>query len=214
MYQCSLERMADKIRTFAKYGDAGHGGIDGGATAVDGTLEKDINLSIAHKVNDLLTLFGINTVMTRECDMSIHSSDAETVRQKKVSDIKNRLKIINDAKNPVFVSIHQNHFTQSKYTGTQVFYSPNNERSRALAQIIQEDIVSSLQPDNTRQIKKSGTQIYLLYHAPCPAVMIECGFLSNESETELLKCDEYQTKIAAITANSILKFISDSSEVL
>lgn len=194
--------------------DPGHGGIDGGTSAEDGTLEKDINLNISLKVRDFLSILGVNTVITREEDISIHDNGINTIRQQKISDIKNRLKIVENAENPVYVSIHQNHFSKSQYHGTQVFYSPNNSYSEVLAKSLQEQIVSSLQPDNSRQIKKSGTEIYLLYHAQCPAVMVECGFLSNQNETELLKNENYQKKLAIAISSGIISFMSNSSEVL
>ncbi len=171
--------------------DAGHGGIDGGASSPDGTIEKDINLAIAKKLEEMLRVFGFSTVMTRTDDESIHDSSAETVRQKKVSDIRNRLKIIEETENSIFISIHQNHFSSSKYKGTQVFYSKNNPLSEQLASSIRRSVISSLQPDNSREIKKSGTEIFLLYNTTRPAVMVECGFLSNAEDTQRLLNEEY-----------------------
>ena len=193
--------------------DAGHGGVDGGAVAKDGTLEKDINLSIAHKLYDLLRMNGIQTKMTRSEDISIHDPDAQTIRQKKVSDIHNRLRMLNETENAMLVSIHQNHYSRPKYHGTQVFYSGNHPQSSILADSIQRTVSALLQPDNTRETKKSGTQIYLLYHAQQPAVMVECGFLSNDAETELLKTDNYQYKLAVSIYNGILNYFSDAEEV-
>ncbi len=195
--------------------DAGHGGIDGGAVAVDGTVEKDINLRIALKVRDILEFLGVNTVMTRETDISIHDAGVEGIRQQKISDIRNRTKLTKETKNAVYVSIHQNHYSRSEYKGTQVFYSPNNPRSEILAGILQDEFVSVLQPQNKRKIKKSGTEIYILYHAECPAVMIECGFLSSPEETALLKDEDYLNKFSILTVSGILKFINNiSSEVI
>jgi len=176
--------------------DAGHGGKDGGTSASDGTLEKDINLSIALKLSDMLNFAGFNVVMTRETDDSIHSSEAKTIRQQKVSDIRNRMKIIEETDNAFFVSIHQNHFGSSRYHGTQVFYSKNNPESETFAKSIQKSVVSLIQPENTRSVKRTGTEIYLLYHAQVPAVMVECGFLSNAEDTRKLKSDEYQGQMA------------------
>ena len=134
--------------------------------------------------------------MTREIDTSIHDSGIKGIRQQKISDIRNRLKLIEKAENAVYVSIHQNHYSQSKYNGTQVFYSPNNTLSKQFATIIQDDITLALQPDNNRGVKKSGTEIYLLHHAKRPAVMVECGFLSNYEDTALLKSDKYKKKLS------------------
>ena len=193
--------------------DAGHGGMDGGAVAGDGTLEKTLNLSIAQKLNDLLQCAGVRTVLTRKDDNSIHDADAVSVRQQKVSDIHNRLQIMEQTENAVFVSIHQNHFSVSKYHGAQVFYSANDPQSAILAEQIRQSLTAHLQPNNTRETKKSGTEIYLLYHAMRPAVMVECGFLSNAEETQKLKTEDYQTKLALSVADGILNFFSSTEEV-
>lgn len=187
--------------------DAGHGGVDGGSSGADGTVEKDINLSIALKLRDMLELYGFETVMIREDDRSIHSEGANTIREKKVSDLHNRLNIINSTDNCIFISIHQNYFEQSKYSGTQVFYSPNNTESEKLAQIMQETIVNLIQNDNTRQIKRADKTLYLLYKTEKPAIMIECGFMSNEKELSLLKSDKYQKQMALSITNGILKYM-------
>ena len=199
--------------TFTVIIDAGHGGVDGGTSAQDGTLEKDINLQIAHKLNNILQSFGIETVMTRSEDVSIHDNSAETIRQKKISDLKNRLNIINNTDNAIYVSIHQNHYSDSKYSGAQVFYSKNNPNSELLAQKIRTPIVSYLQKLNTREIKQSGNEIYLLNNAEVPAVMVECGFMSNQNETELLKNEKYQRKLTFTIAVGIIDFINSSEEL-
>ncbi len=186
--------------------DAGHGGVDGGSVGIDGTVEKEINLSIALKLRDVLELYGFETVMIRDEDKSIHNDDADTIREKKVSDLHNRLNIINSTENCISVSIHQNYFEQSKYSGTQVFYSTNNENSEILAQIIQQTVVDTLQNDNNRQIKRADKTLYLLHNSEKPSVMIECGFLSNANELALLKTEEYQQKMALSIVNGILKY--------
>ncbi len=187
--------------------DAGHGGPDGGASAEDGTPEKDLNLMIANNLNLLLKSTGLKTLMIRTGDYSVCDDSAKTIRQKKVSDIRNRLTTIEQTPNSVFVSIHQNHFSQEKYFGTQVFYSGNNEKSKQLAQSIQSSVVRLLQPDNARKVKKSGTDIYLLYHAKSPAVLVECGFLSNYAETAKLKNEKYRQKLAFSIMCGILDYI-------
>lgn len=192
--------------------DAGHGGIDGGAVGCDGTLEKDINLQISHKLSAILKLYGFNVIMTRNDDNSIHSKEALTTRQIKVSDIHNREKIIINNPNAIFVSIHQNKFQDSTIHGTQVFYSKNNPLSSALALKIQDSIVENTQKDNCRKIKQSGTEIYLLYHSQIPSVMVECGFVSNQSELNKLKSDEYQKKIALSIADGILNYYKEQDE--
>lgn len=192
--------------------DAGHGGADGGAVASDGTQEQYLNLDIALKINSYLSELGYKTVLTRSDNNSIHDTDADTIRRQKVSDIHNRLKIIESYPDSVFVSVHMNYFTESKYNGTQVFYSPNNTGSEKLAQHIQNSVVTLLQPDNTRQIKQSDTSIYLLYHSSVPSVMVECGFLSNAEETEKLKNDNYRTQMAESICKGIINYLNSAED--
>ncbi|MCQ2462855.1 MAG: N-acetylmuramoyl-L-alanine amidase [Clostridia bacterium] len=175
--------------------DPGHGGMDGGTKAADGTLEKDINLDISLKLNEIMEADGIRTVLTRKDD-NIDYGNSKSVYEKKRYDINSRMKYINENPQSVFISIHQNYFDESKYSGAQVFYSGNNEKSEKLASCIQQSIISRVQPENTRQIKKIGTEIYLLNNAQIPAVMVECGFLSNENEAALLNDNNYRMKIA------------------
>ena len=187
--------------------DAGHGGFDGGALTEDGVSEKGINLNIALYLKDYLNFFGYDVVMTRESDNSTEDKGLTTIRSKKTSDLHNRMSLMENTDNSVFVSIHQNHFSSSKYSGAQVFYSTNfKDESSGLAQSIQETIVYYLQPHNTRQIKPCGTSVYLIYNAVKPAVLVECGFLSNYEESELLKSEEYQRKIAFSIALGILNY--------
>ena len=192
--------------------DAGHGGEDGGTQSADGVLEKGINLDIALKLNALLTEKGFQTVMVRDGDYLIYDEDAETMREKKVSDIHNRMKIIEDSGECILISVHQNYFTESKYSGTQVFYSKNNAESKCLADEIQKSVVLSLQPENTRQIKESGTDIYLLYNAQVPAVMVECGFMSNEKEADKLNTEEYRQEMAEAIADGLISFIENREQ--
>lgn len=187
--------------------DAGHGGEDGGTQSTDGVLEKDINLSISLKIDEILKSLGIRTVLIRDGDYMIYDDGSSTIRQKKVSDIHNRKKFMNEYKNSIFLSVHQNYFTESKYSGAQVFYSKNDDLSPLIAQSIQDSIKNNLQPENDRKIKSCGTEIYLLYHATVPTVMVECGFLSNERETEKLITDEYQKKIAFSIVEGILSYL-------
>lgn len=186
--------------------DAGHGGADGGAVAPDKTDEKSINLQITLKLKSILELCGYNVVMTRVDDNSIHDENAVSLRQKKVSDIRNREKIIKAHPSAIFVSIHQNKFYDPSVHGAQVFYSKNNLLSQYLAQKISDSITSEIQPDNPRQIKKSGTEIYLLYHAQIPSVMVECGFLSNSNDLSNLKSNVFQKKIAFSIAKGIINY--------
>lgn len=188
--------------------DAGHGGFDGGASTSDGFPEKDINLKISVYLRDLLVASGFQVVMTRTEDISLEDEGLDTIRAKKSSDIHNRMKIMEETDNAVFISIHQNHYSSSKYWGMQVFYSRNfSESSQLIAESIQETVVELLQNDNYREIKECGTSVYLMYNAVKPAVLVECGFLSNETEAELLKTDDYQKKISYIIYLGLLKYL-------
>lgn len=188
--------------------DAGHGGEDGGAVATDGTPEQVINLEIAKILETQLSAFGVQTVMTRTTEDSIHSSEASTIRERKVSDIHNRMRIMENTENCLFVSIHQNKYENSSQWGTQVFYSPNTTSSAQLAECIQSSVISVLQPENKRMIKKSDSSIYLLYYAKKTAVLVECGFVSNPSETEKLKDPQYQKQMAFAIAAGILNYMN------
>ena len=186
--------------------DAGHGGFDGGASTEDGVTEKGINLNIALYLKEYLNFFGFDVVMTRETDTSTES-EGSTIRSKKTSDLHNRMSLMGKTDNSIFVSIHQNHFSSPKYKGAQVFYSPEfSEQSSLLAENIQESIVYYLQKDNKRQIKPCGTSVYLIYKAVKPAVLVECGFLSNLEDAENLQNEIYQRKIAFCIAIGILNY--------
>lgn len=192
--------------------DAGHGGEDGGTQAADGTLEKKINLEISMKLNDVLLNEGFRTVLIRDGDYMIYDESAATQREKKVSDIHNRMKKVEENGECILLSIHQNYFTESKYSGTQVFYSANNPDSRILADEIQKSVVASLQHDNKRQIKESGKDIYLLYHSKVPSVMVECGFMSNVNEANKLKDEAYQSEMSRAIADGLITYINSRTE--
>ncbi len=188
--------------------DAGHGGFDGGAVTKDGVPEKEINLNIALYMRDYLTMLGFKTILTREKDCSLENDGLSTIRSRKTSDLHNRMKIMQETDNAIFISIHQNTYAQEKYSGIQVFYSPNTpDDSSALAECIQNIVVNTLQPNNTRKIKECGSSVYLIYNAVKPAVLVECGFLSNNEEAEKLKTEEYQKKIAFCIAMGIQNYI-------
>lgn len=174
--------------------DAGHGGFDGGASAGD-VLEKDINLKIALFLADHLKLSGYDVILTREDD-SATNDEGERIRSKKISDMKNRLALMKSYPDAFFVSIHLNKYSDSQPKGTQVFYSQKTTESKLLAQSIQQTVKELLQSDNHREIKPATRDTYLLYNAPIPAVIVECGFLSNPAELALLKTEEYQKKMA------------------
>ena len=185
--------------------DAGHGGEDGGAASDSGLLEKDINLDICLTLEKLLKQCGYNVRMIRTEDVSIHDETANTTRERKVSDIKNRVDIVNSDKNNILVSIHQNHFTQSQYFGTQVFYSKNSPNSKLLAENIRTAVSSLLQPENNRKCKESNN-VFLLDNATVPAVIVECGFLSNPDEAYKLSQKEYRDNLAYSICLGILEY--------
>ena len=174
--------------------DPGHGGMDGGAVAADGTLEKHINLAIGLDVYDLLMLWGYPVRSTRLTDVSVHDVDAVGTRQIKVSDMHNRLQMYEDS--DIIISLHQNHFSAEKYHGAQVFYSVNHPLSAELAAAVRESVIKNMQPDNTRELKAATDGIYLLHHTSRPAVLVECGFLSNVQECTALKDAAYQLQMA------------------
>lgn len=185
--------------------DPGHGGEDGGASA-NGLLEKDINLSIALKLRDMLSSGGYQVVLTRDSDISVYDSSAGTTREKKVSDLQNRVEIINGSKNNILVSIHQNKFEQEQYYGTQIFYSTNDPRSEKLAQEIKSSVTGLLQPENKRELKPADGSIYILSKAEVPAVIVECGFLSNPEEAGRLSQDEYRKQMAFAVYCGIMSY--------
>ncbi len=190
--------------------DAGHGGIDGGATSCTGILESQFNLEIALRLNDLMHLLGHHTLMIRTDDRSVYTS-GETIAAKKVSDLKHRVEIIQNTPNAVLISIHQNHFPDSKYSGAQVFYAPN-EGSRHLATSIQEAFRTTINPGSKRQAKKADN-IYLMQHITCTGVLVECGFLSNPGEEYKLRTPEYQKKFCSVLATNIIRFYSSKGDL-
>ena len=187
--------------------DAGHGGVDGGATSCTGVLESKFNLEIAQKLNDLLNLLGINTVMIRHTDCSVYT-EGETIAQKKVSDLKERVRIVNSTDNCILVSIHQNLFSDGKYSGAQVFYAPT-EGSQMIAKSMQTSFIKTLNPHSHRQEKKADS-IYLMQHINCPGVLVECGFLSNPQEEYLLRTKDYQQKVCCVIACTISNYLYSS----
>lgn len=185
--------------------DAGHGGEDGGAVSVSGAIESQINLAIALRLDAILGLYGVNTVLLRDSDVSLHDPDAQTLRQKKVSDLHNRVAEIEALENPIVISIHQNTYTSSQYHGAQVFYA-NGELSLPFAQITQTVLKQALDPSNERQPTAIPESVYLMNHISCKAILVECGFLSNPQEDALLQSPGYQTKLAAALAGAFLSY--------
>lgn len=187
--------------------DAGHGGVDPGAVKGD-IYEKNINLSIALKLRDFCLAFGLETVMIRTEDISVHDKSATTLRSKKQSDLKNRVKTVNSYENTVLISIHQNMYEEEKYYGTQVFYG-TGDNSKLLALLLQDTVIEYLQNQNTRKVK-NGTNLYILENSQAPSVMVECGFMSNQEELKKLTDEEYQINFAYALSVGILKYIGEN----
>ena len=184
--------------------DAGHGGEDGGAVSLTGVPESGINLAITERMDQLLGFWGAPPVLLRTEDISLHDPSADALREKKASDLRNRAQAVEQVENAVLISVHQNTFIDKKYHGAQVFYAPT-EGSRELAEAVQEALRAGLDPDNGRQAKPIPDSVYLLHHVTCPAVLVECGFLSNPEEEALLRSSRYQTKVAAVLAGAWLR---------
>lgn len=180
--------------------DAGHGGIDGGATSCTGVLESNINLEIALRLDDLMHLLGMNTRMIRNSDTSVYTQ-GNSISAQKVSDLKERVRIVNQTENAMLISIHQNHFSDAQYDGAQVFYAPNIE-SEILAKELQSTIVKTLNVGSKRMAKKADG-IYLMQNIHCPGVLLECGFLSNPEEEANLRSPDYQKKLCCVIASTI-----------
>ncbi len=175
--------------------DPGHGGEDGGAVSATGQPESQINLAIGLRLDALMGFYGVETVMTRHEDISIYDANASTLREKKVSDIHNRVALVESLTNPTLISIHQNSFPETRYHGTQVFFA-NESLSKPLAQRVQDQIREAIDPHNTRTPLKIPSSVYLMNHISCRAVLVECGFLSNPQEEEQLRTADYQKKLA------------------
>lgn len=195
-------------RQFTLIIDPGHGGMDGGAVGnALGLLEKDVNLEISKILYNLFKLTDIPVIMTRTEDVLL-SAEGESVG-KKTADLKGRVDIAQNAENPVFVSIHQNMFSLGKYKGLQVYYSKNNPDSQALAQIIQNKTAEFLQKDNKRQTKPAGRNIFVMHNLDCPAVLVECGFLSNYEEEKLLNTPQYRKKLAFVIFSCVMDYYNE-----
>ena len=186
--------------------DPGHGGVDGGATSCTGKLESAFNLEISLRLRDLLHFMGYRTKMTRAEDISIYTK-GDTIAQKKLSDLKERVRICNETDGAILLSIHQNTFPDSRYYGPQVFYG-NGENSKELAGYLQK----SLDSDGKRGIKKAEG-IYLMEHVTCPGALIECGFLSNPQEEAKLRSAEYQKELCCRIAVAAIEFMKHNSEL-
>ncbi len=186
--------------------DPGHGGADGGAVSVTNTPESRINLDIALRARELASFFGVDTVMTRESEDIAYPDSAGTIRAKKVWDTKGRTELVNSVDNAFLISIHQNKFTSAKPSGSQVFYAPT-EKSREAADIFQSKLLA-LAPGNRQNATQIPDSVYIMNHVDCPAVLIECGFISNIVEAKKLEDPEYQTALAATIVGAYLECVS------
>ncbi len=184
--------------------DSGHGGFDPGKIAVDGSLEKDINLQIAQRVKQYLEASDVKVIMTRDSDISLNS---ESDSNKKSADMRNRCQRINDASPDLVVSIHQNSYHEEYVKGAQVFYYKTSEKGKRLAEILQKRFDYVLSEENTRTAKANDSY-YLLLHVKSPIVIVECGFLSNWSESALLNTEEYQDKVAWTIHMGIMEYLN------
>ena len=192
--------------------DAGHGGEDGGAVSRDGVAESSVNLAITRKLRDVFLFLGRDTVLTREGEEAIYSPDCVTLREKKVSDLKNRVALINQQSGAVLISIHQNSMPDHPSVhGAQVFYnavSPGGE----LGMTVQGALNGAVNAGNEKNARAIDSTIYLMKNVRCPAILIECGFLSNPAETQLLLTDEYQVKLAACIAAGLLQYHTEGAK--
>ena len=185
--------------------DAGHGGLDGGAVSDSGVRESEINLDIAKKLDLLMGFLGARTVMTRDSEDIIYSESSNSIRKKKIEDMKCRVNLVNAMENAVLISIHQDKYPSGGPSGAQTLYA-RTDGSKALAENMQRVLISALNPGNCRTAAPIPGSIYLMNNVTCPALLIECGFLSNQEEEALLATPEYRLKIAATIAAGYLSF--------
>ncbi len=188
--------------------DAGHGKPDSGAENENGVSEEAINLKIALKLQQYLESTGATVLLTRSDENGIYELDSKTIAQKKVSDIKNRVKIANESSADIYVSIHLNKIPQGQYWGWQTFYNTGNEKSKQLADCIQKNLNSTISNDNKRETKKLDS-IYIMKNVEIPIALVECGFLSNEQEAQKLQQDEYQSKLAWGIYDGIMDYFNE-----
>ena len=193
--------------------DAGHGGEDPGAVSdYSGIKEKDINLSIAKKVQELLTSQNITTNMTRNEDKLIYTPETTNIVQKRRQDLLRRKKLMDENKTGIVVSIHLNKFPQTKYYGAQTFYANNSPESQVLASCIQKKLRENVDPSNTREALLKKEPIIILKNVKTPTVVVECGFLSNQEEEKRLASSEYQDKLALAISEGIKDYLSNSEK--
>lgn len=191
--------------------DAGHGGEDGGAVSCTGVQESQINLEISLRLRDLLHFLGYQTKMIRTSNTSV-STQGSTISQRKVSDLKHRVQMVEETENALLISIHQNQFSEKQYAGAQVFYAPT-QGSQELAEETQAQLIALLNPASKRACKKADS-VYLMQHISCTGILVECGFLSNPEEEAKLRTPEYQQMLCCILASSLDCFLTQNGNMV
>ncbi len=186
--------------------DPGHGGMDGGASGSTGVLEKNLNLELAKTLSKMLKKSGAKVVMTRDEDISIHSPEAKTIREQKRSDLSKRRSIAQSEDTDMYISIHMNKYPEAKYRGAQLFYA-ENQKSRDLANCIRDKITEVSKDSDRRELKSAYSTMYILQGTENPAVIVECGFLSNPEEEALLCDKKYQKKLSKAIFEGICDFV-------
>lgn len=190
--------------------DAGHGGEDGGTSSKDGLIEKDVNLFISNALKDCFEKGGYTVIMTRTEDILLYDRTKDYKGHKKEMDLAARRKIADENPDSIFISVHMNSFPERQYRGLQVWFSKNDPRSQALAKAIQDNSVL-IMPENNRKIKAAGSNINLLFNIRSPAVLVECGFLSNPIDCENFSHDEYRKKVAENIFQSVDGYVKSNS---
>jgi len=190
--------------------DPGHGGEDSGTVGINGITEKELNLMISDTLCVILRFCGYEVIPTRDEDVLLYDRNIDFKGRKKVLDLAARLNIANEVDPDIFVGIHMNAFPQQKYSGLTVYYSPNHRLSQDVGSLLRHNVIELLQPQNNRELKEAGTNIYLLDRIKCPAILIECGFLSNPEECEKLCRDDYRHLLSFVIYCSLSSFLEES----
>lgn len=188
--------------------DPGHGGVDSGAIAADGSKESDINLAIALKLRALAEFYGIDNLLIRQEDITL----SDTASYSEHRDLQCRTDIVNAKENSIYISIHQNCYPTGQASGSLVIYS-ENDKSEKLGKLTHENLITYLNPDNRRLAEPAGNKFFILSHVECPAILVECGFMSNFSESEKLKSSDYQTSLAGVLIGSFIQYTQDTKYI-
>lgn len=188
--------------------DPGHGGEDGGAVGYSGSIEKNLNLAISLQLRELLTFIGFEVEMTRDTDTARGDTSLGTIRERKVSDMYERLELYNSNTQALVISVHMNNYGDKSVRGVQVFYSQNTAESQALGQSVQSAVATQLHPENKFVLKPAEKNLFLLFHSKTPAILIECGFVSNPDEEALLKSSDYQRQMAFAILSGVMDYIN------